>query len=153
MSQPKTNGHGRSDALPQSVAIESFPASRKIYVEGTRPDVRVPMREITLESTQTLNGVEENPPVVVYDTSGPWTDPSMTIDARKGLPALRDGWIEERGDTERLDGPSSGYGRERMIDPATASLRFEHIRAPRRARGDAAVTQIAYARRGVVTPE
>jgi phosphomethylpyrimidine synthase len=98
-------------------------------------------------------GAEPNPPVFVYDTSGPYTDPEARIDIRKGLPALRAPWIAERGDTEVLAGPTSGYGRERLADPKLAELRFDLHRAPRRARAGANVTQMHYARRGIVTPE
>jgi len=134
-------------------ATRPFPASRKIFVAGNRPDLRVGMREISLTPTPTSNGAEENPPITVYDTSGPYTDPRATIDLRKGLPALRGQWILERQDTEQLDGPSSEYGRERERDPKLANLRFEHIGKPRRARPGANVTQMHYARRGIVTPE
>src|SRR5690606_1607234 len=105
------------------------------------------------EDTPTLFGGEPNPPVTVYDTSGPYTDPDAHIDIRQGLAALRAGWIEERGDTETLDGPSSAFGRERLADPSLASLRFNLLRAPRRARAGANVTQMHYARRGIITPE
>ncbi len=130
-----------------------FPRSRKIYVEGRLPGVRVPMREIRQESTRTAQGEEENPPIYVYDTSGPYTDPEAVIDLRKGLPPLREPWIEARGDTERLEGPSSEYGRARQSDPELAHLRFEHLRTPRRAKPGANVTQMHYARQGIVTPE
>jgi phosphomethylpyrimidine synthase len=130
-----------------------FPASRKVFVEGSRPDIRVPMRELTLTPTHTSQGVEENPPVYVYDTSGPYTDPSARIDLLAGLPEVRTAWIRERGDTEPLDGPSSEFGRRRQNDPALAHLRFAHIRTPRRAKPGANVTQMHYARKGIITPE
>ena len=130
-----------------------FPASQKRYVVGSRSDIRVPMREVTLTPTRTSDGVEENPPVPVYDTSGPYTDPDAAIDLLKGLPDLRGRWIEERGDTELLDAPTSAFGRRRQGDPALAFLRFEHIRTPRRAKGGRTVTQMHYARQGIVTPE
>ncbi len=129
-----------------------FPASRKIHVDGPL-DVRVPMREISLSATRIADGLEPNPPVTVYDTSGPYTDPDARIDLAAGLPALREGWIEARGDTEQLRGPSSIYGRIRAADDATAKLRFAHIRPPRRAAAGGNVTQMHYARRGIVTPE
>jgi phosphomethylpyrimidine synthase len=134
-------------------AVSPFPRSRKVYVQGSRPDLRVPMREITLTDTPAAFGVERNPPVTVYDTSGPYTDPDVRIDLRTGLAPLRARWIEERADTEVLPGPSSGYGRVRAADPALAYLRFEHVRAPRRALPGRVVTQMHYARRGIVTPE
>ncbi len=130
-----------------------FPKSKKIYVEGSRPDIRVPMREISQDDTMTSGTPETNPPIYVYDTSGPYTDPEANIDLMAGLPALREKWIEERGDTEQLDGPTSEYGAERQNDPELASLRFEHIRKPRRARAGQNVSQMHYARKGIITPE
>ncbi len=141
-------------AAVDAAAIQPLPNSRKIYVEGSRPDIRVPMREIAQSDTATIGGGSEpNPPVWVYDTSGPYTDPDARIDIRRGLAPLRARWIDERGDTEPLDGPSSRYGRERLDDPKLAALRFDLARAPRRARAGANVTQMHYARRGLVTPE
>ena len=140
-------------AAVDEAAIAPLPNSRKVYVQGSRPDLRVPMREITQSATPDGMGAEPNPPVFVYDTSGPYTDPEARIDIRKGLPALRAPWIAERGDTEVLAGPTSGYGRERLADPKLAELRFDLHRAPRRARAGANVTQMHYARRGIVTPE
>ncbi len=135
-------------------AVPPFPGSRKIYVEGSRPDIRVPMREIMQSATPLQNGgTELNPPVAVYDTSGPYTDPSVSVNLRQGLPKLRSAWIEERGDTEQLEGLSSEYGRERASNPELASLRFEHIATPRKAKAGANVTQMHYARKGIITPE
>ncbi|MEW8188278.1 MAG: phosphomethylpyrimidine synthase ThiC [Candidatus Thiodiazotropha endolucinida] len=130
-----------------------FYKSRKIHVDGSRPDIRVPMREISQEATAASFGAEENPPIPVYDTSGPFTDPAHKIDLLNGMPDLRSGWIQERGDSELLDGPSSEYGRVRQNDPALAHLRFEHIHAPRRAKPGKNVTQMHYARQGIITPE
>ncbi|MEX0730134.1 MAG: phosphomethylpyrimidine synthase ThiC [Aquisalimonadaceae bacterium] len=130
-----------------------FPNSQRIYVEGSRPDLRVPMREIRQADTIGSLARESNPPITVYDTSGPYTDADYQVDLMRGLPRLRETWIEERGDTELLDGPSSAFGRERAEDAATAHLRFEHIRPPRRARAGANVTQMHYARQGIITPE
>jgi len=132
-----------------------FSNSKKIYVQGSRPDIRVPMREIAQSSTHSLDGavVEENPPITVYDTSGPFTDPAVTVDLMKGMPDVRSGWIEERNDTERLEGPTSDFGSTRQADPELAHLRFEHIRAPRRARAGQNVSQMHYARKGIITPE
>jgi len=130
-----------------------FPKSRKLYVEGSRPDLRVPVREICQDETLTSGQPETNPSIYVYDTSGPYTDPEAKIDLMAGLPALREKWIEERADTEMLDGPTSAYGRERQNDPELANLRFEHIRAPRRAKSGKNVTQMHYARQGIITPE
>ena len=142
----------KTAALSQEVT-RPFANSRKIHVEGSRPDIRVPMREVSQTPTRGSGGDEENPPIFVYDTSGPYTDPGVEIDLTRGMPDVRTAWIEERGDTEILDGPTSEYGRARQNDPALASLRFEHLRAPRRARAGANVTQMHYARRGIVTPE
>lgn len=138
-----------------------LPASRKVYIEGSRPDIKVPMREISLADTPVgsagANEGEHNPPFYVYDTSGVYTDPNVDIDLTKGLPKLREGWIAERGDTEQLDGLSSSYGQARARDISTANLRFAHIDKPRRAKnvdGKAGnVTQMYYARRGIITPE
>ncbi|MET0005888.1 MAG: phosphomethylpyrimidine synthase ThiC [Candidatus Thiodiazotropha sp.] len=130
-----------------------FYKSRKIHVDGSRPDIRVPMREISQDATAASFGEEENPPIPVYDTSGPFTDPAHKIDLLKGMPDLRSGWIQERGDSELLDGPSSEYGRVRQNDPALTHLRFEHIHAPRRAKPGKNVTQMHYARQGIITPE
>jgi phosphomethylpyrimidine synthase len=145
------------DALVDGAAVAPLPNSRKIHVEGSRPDIRVPMREIAQSDTSASMGAEKNPPLVVYDTSGPYTDPTAAIDIRRGLPALRAPWIEERGDTTPLEGLTSAYGRARLADPELAGLRFELHRKPRRAavvNGTGAnVTQMHYARRGLVTPE
>ncbi|WP_435100342.1 phosphomethylpyrimidine synthase ThiC [Arhodomonas sp. AD133] len=140
-------------AVLNSEVTRPFPGSRKIYVEGSRADIRVPMREIAQSDTPFQFGAEKNPALAVYDTSGPYTDPEAVIDLREGLPALRGPWIDQRGDTETLDGPSSAFGRERLDDPATGELRFGHIRAPRRAKAGANVTQMHYARQGIITPE
>ena len=130
-----------------------YQKSRKIHMQGSRPDIRVPMREISQDPTAASFGAEENPPIPVYDTSGPFTDPQQRVDLLQGMPDLRSVWIEERKDTEPLDGPSSEYGRRRQQDPQLSHLRFEHIRVPRRAKSGMNVTQMHYARRGIVTPE
>ncbi len=142
-----------TEARVDAAAIQPLPSSRKVYVEGSRPDIRVPMREIAQADTSASFGAEKNPPIYVYDASGPYTDPAVRIDIRAGLAPLRAQWIEERGDTELLDGPSSAYGRERLADPALAEMRFDLKRRPRRAKAGKAVTQMHYARRGIVTPE
>ena len=134
-------------------AVQPLPNSRKIYVAGSRPDVRVPMREITQSDTPASFGAEKNPPIFVYDTSGPYTDPQAKIDIRNGLAALRAKWIEERGDTEELAGPTSRYGVERLNDPKLAELRFNLKRKPRRAKAGMNVSQMHYAKKGIVTPE
>ncbi len=134
-------------------AVRPFPSSRKIYVQGSRSDIRVPMREITLSDTPASYGVEKNPPLTVYDTSGPYTDPEATIDVRKGLPRIRVTVIDERGDTDVLRDFTSEYGRRRTSDPEPTHLHFEHIYRPRRAKAGMNVTQMHYAKKGIVTPE
>lgn len=134
-------------------ATQPMPNSRKVYVTGSRPDIRVPMREISLADTRTDRGVEKNPPVLVYDTSGPYTDPAVNIDLRAGLADVRGAWIDERGDTEVLPGLSSEFGNARLSDPSLDHLRFAHLRTPRRARSGHNVTQMHYARKGIITPE
>ncbi len=141
------------DAHVDAAAIKPLPNSRKVYVEGSRPDIRVPMREISQADTPTGMGAEKNPPIYVYDCSGPYTDPAVKIDIRSGLPALREGWIAERGDTETLDKLSSEYGQQRLNDPGLAEMRFNLKRAPRRAKPGMNVTQMHYARKGIITPE
>ena len=142
----------RIDQLDTS-AQKYFPNSRKVYVEGSRPDLQVPMREITLTSTQTESGVEGNPPIRVYDSSGIYSDADCEIDLRAGLPSLRAPWILERGDSEQLKSPSSDFGNVRFSDAQTAHLRFEHIKNPLRAKSGENVTQLHYARQGIITPE
>jgi len=130
-----------------------IPGSRKIHVQGSRPDLKVPLREICQAQTPTLFGGEENPPITVYDTSGPYTDPDYKVDLVTGLPALRAAWIAERGDTEQLSDLSSSFGRQRAADPKLDAFRFPATHAPRRAKAGANVTQMHYARQGIVTPE
>jgi phosphomethylpyrimidine synthase len=136
-----------------SGSTKPLDGSKKIYVEGSRSDIQVPMREIYLEDTASSFGAEPNPPIPVYDTSGPYTDPNVQIDLLKGLADVRSNWIEERGDTEYLNGPTSDFGQQRQNDPSLANLRFEHIRTPRRALAGKNVTQMFYARQGIITPE
>ena len=134
-------------------SIQPFPRSQKIYVQGSRPDIRVPMREISLDVTPTAFGGEINAPVTVYDTSGPYTDPSVTIDVRQGLTDVRSAWIEDRGDTEKLPGLSSEFGQRRLNDAELSAMRFAHVRNPRRAKAGANVSQMHYAKKGIITPE
>jgi len=141
-----------ADAVSQ-VKIDPYPASEKIYVQGSRPDIQVPMRKITLSDTPAHFGAEKNPPLFVYDTSGVYTDPNVAVDLKKGLSSIRANWIQERGDTEALAGPTSVFGHQRLHDPATAHLRFEHIRKPRRAKAGMNVSQMHYAKKGIITPE
>ncbi|MNK34816.1 Phosphomethylpyrimidine synthase [compost metagenome] len=140
-------------ATVDEAAIAPLPNSRKIYVEGSRPDIRVPMREISQSDTEASFGGEKNPPIYVYDTSGPYTDPDVQIDIRSGLDTPRLPWIMERADTEELPGPTSDYGIARLADPKLAELRFNLHRKPRRAIAGKNVTQMHYARQGIITPE
>ncbi|MFZ2909727.1 MAG: phosphomethylpyrimidine synthase ThiC [Candidatus Desulfobacillus denitrificans] len=142
-----------ASAHVDAAAVKPLPQSRKVYVTGSRPDLRVPMREISQSDTPTAMGGEQNPSICVYDCSGPYTDPQAKIDIRKGLPALRQQWIEERNDSEELPQLSSAYGRSREADPALAAMRFDLKRMPRRAKEGMNVSQMHYARRGIVTPE
>jgi len=134
-------------AQVDNAAIQPLPNSRKVYVGP----LRVPMREVSQADTPTMLGGEKNPPVTVYDCSGPYTDPAAKIDIRSGLAPLRDPWIFQRGDVQVLEGPSSLYGKERLADPKLAELRLNLKRQPRR--GKSNVTQMHYARRGIITPE
>jgi phosphomethylpyrimidine synthase len=140
-------------ATVDEAAIQPLPNSRKVYVQGSRPDIQVPMREISQSDTPASFGAEKNPPIFVYDCSGPYTDPNVKIDIRSGLSPMRAKWIEERGDTEQLAGPTSEYGRERLNDPKLTELRFNLKRQPRRARAGMNVSQMHYARQGIITPE
>jgi len=149
----KTSHFLAETAQVDAAAIAPLPGSRKVYIEGSRQDIRVPFREISLSPTKTTGIDEENPPLLVYDTSGPYTDPEAINDLRKGLPALRRVWIEERDDTEFLTGPTSEYGNRRANDPTLAQLRFDLTRTPRRAKPGKNVTQLYYARQGIITPE
>ncbi|MCF7223237.1 phosphomethylpyrimidine synthase ThiC [Marilutibacter chinensis] len=142
----------QADKLSADV-VRPIPGSRKIHVEGSRTDLRVPMREIALQRTPTMFGGEDNAPLAVYDTSGPYTDPDAKIDLAAGLAPLRAQWIAERGDTAVLEGLSSEFGRRRENDPRLDAVRFGNRRPPRRALARANVTQMHYARRGIVTPE
>ena len=108
-----------NDAHVDEAAIKPLPNSRKVYIAGSRPDIRVPMREISQSDTDTAFGGEKNPPIYVYDCSGPYSDTQAKIDIRQGLPALRAQWIAERGDTDTLSGMSSDFGRTRAADPVS----------------------------------
>jgi phosphomethylpyrimidine synthase len=146
-----------SPASPRDVAPtvtrDPIPGSRKIRVTGAQPGVAVPMREVRLSPTRTSTGLEENPPVVLYDTSGPYTDPAVAIDLDRGLAPLREDWVRARGDVEPVSQPSSRFARERAGDPRAATLRFARIRPALRAQPGRRVTQMHYARRGEITPE
>ena len=131
----------------------SYPASAKRYFSGSRADVKVPYRELSLSETRHSERVEQNAPLPLYDTSGPYTDPEAGIDLARGLPAQRRAWIEDRRDTKRLDGLSSEYGRQRQNDLLTSHLRFPSTSKPVRALRGKNVTQMHYARKGIITPE
>ena len=153
MSKQEKSIHLSESAQVDQQSVQPLPNSRKVYVQGSRPDIRVPMREISLHDTPTDFGGEKNAPVLVYDTSGPYTDPEVIIDVRKGLGDVRSAWIDARGDTERLAGLSSNFGQQRLSDAELTKLRFAHVRNPRRAKTGANVTQMHYARQGIITAE
>lgn len=146
----------KAEQLPtdKSISTTPFPNSKKIYVKGEIHDIQVAMREITLSETKAHGkAVVKNEPVVVYDTSGPYTDPNITIDVIKGLPRLREKWILERGDVEQLTDISSEYGHERLMKSDIDHLRFQHIKKPLRAKAGMNVSQMYYAKKGIITPE
>ena len=141
--------------MESTISRSPFPNSKKISVRGKLyPEVNVFMREIELNDTKIHGGgIEKNMPITVYDTSGPYTDPSVDIDIKKGLPRLRESWIMRRGDLERLFELSSNYGSERMEDSSLDALRFEHIKMPLKAKEGRNITQMHYARKGIITAE
>jgi phosphomethylpyrimidine synthase len=139
----KTKRFSREAVSAARITCEPFPGSRKIYIEGSR-GLRVPMREIALSDGRSF---------LVYDTSGPYTDPAGKVRIHEGLPRIREPWVIARGDTEELPNCSSAFGRRRLADPALDSIRFPVIHRPRRARSGANVTQMHLARRGEITPE
>jgi phosphomethylpyrimidine synthase len=140
-------------AIVDTAAVAPLPNSRKVYIQGSRPDIRVPMREISQADTPASFGFEQNPAIYVYDTSGPYTDPDISIDIRSGLGPVCSSWIAERNDTDELSSPSSAYGATRLRDLKYAELRFNLMRLPRRAKEGKNVSQMHYARQGIVTPE
>jgi phosphomethylpyrimidine synthase len=153
MPTTETNGTQRHRVRGNGASASQL-GSRKVYVLGSTPEMRIPMREVTLTPTRTPTGqMEVNPPLRLYDTSGPYTDPTFTPNLRQGLPPLRLGWILGRGDSEELAEPSSAYRKQREADPTLDSLRFPSPRKPRRAQSGQRVTQMHYARRGEITPE
>lgn len=156
-TSPNSSDLGNSH-IPGSTAeltTQPLPASTKVFIKGTQPGVAVPMREITMTALKNGNGPSgiHCPSILVYDTTGPYTDPSVHIDIRRGLHSLRRDWIISRGDVEELPAVTSEYGRLRAQDPALQSLRFEHIQKPLRAKAGRNVTQLHYARKGIITPE
>lgn len=146
----------KKDKMPNQEVISQKPitGSRKIHVKGSIHDIKVAMREIVLSPTKHSNGkIEVNHPVTVYDASGPYTDSSIDIDIKKGLPRLREQWILDRKDVEQLSDISSEYGAERKNDKSLDVLRFEHIKNPLRAKKGSNVSQMHYAKKGIITPE
>ncbi len=147
------NQYLSESARVDGAAVQPLPQSRKVYVQGSRPDLRVPFRAIQLSPTPSALGGEDNAEEWVYDTSGPYTDPAVSIDLRRGLPALRQPWLEARQDSEVLTQLSSAYGRRREQDPQLEALRFTRAQPVRRAHPGGNVSQLHYARRGIITAE
>jgi len=143
----------RYTAAADSASLKPLPNSRKIYITGSREDIRVPFRAISQSETPASFGTEHNPDIVVYDTSGPYTDPKATIDIRQGLAPLRAAWIQERHDVEELTAPSSAFTQQKQRDIQVENIRFNLKRKPLRAQTDKNVTQLHYARQGMITPE
>ena len=148
----------QAQAFLQNLSEQHFPNSEKIYLEGKLHPINVSMREVSLAdsfvgSTEEDPILEPNEPIVVYDTSGPYTDPSVTIDVHKGLPKLRQAWVEDRNDTEELAGATSGYSQQRLADDGLDHIRFENLPKVKRAKEGRNVTQMHYARQGIITPE
>lgn len=159
MSQPnRREKRAQAHAFISSLSGQPFPNSQKIYVEGSDPSIRVPMRQISVSDTF-AGGTKEDPifeknePVNVYDTSGPYTDPEVVIDVHKGLPRIREQWIDARNDTEALDSVTSHYSQKRLADDGLDHIRFEHLPKVRRAKAGKNVSQMHYARQGIITPE
>ncbi|MCH2056533.1 MAG: phosphomethylpyrimidine synthase ThiC [Thalassotalea sp.] len=148
----------QAQAFINNVSGQSYPNSNKIYVPGKLHDIQVAMREITVSDTF-VGGTEQNPifepnePVRVYDSSGVYTDPEVTIDVHQGLPKQRADWIAQRNDTEQLDGATSGYSQQRLADDGLDHIRFDNLPKVRRAKAGQNVTQLHYARQGIITPE
>ena len=134
-------------------ALKPFTNSRKVYVQGSTPDIQVPFREISISDTPSEFGAEKNAPILVYDTSGPYTDSKYDINIQNGLPPLRTKWIEDRKDTEQLDGPTSIFGQQRKTDPDLEKMRFNLLRKPKKAIQGKNVSQMHYAKKGIITPE
>jgi phosphomethylpyrimidine synthase len=140
--------------MAHNITRSPFPNSKKIYVEGKIHPINVAMREIELSPTKLSNGtLEHNPPVTVYDTSGPYTDENSEINIEKGLPRIREQWILDRNDVEILDGITSEYGKVRLADSKLDELRFSYNHKPKVAKAGKEVTQLYYAKQGIITPE
>ncbi|WP_238485003.1 phosphomethylpyrimidine synthase ThiC [Rahnella rivi] len=162
ISEKKPSGRREQRAQAQSfidsLQGEAFPNSRRIYLQGSRADLRVPMREIQLSPTLTGGGkdnpkYEENEAIPVYETAGPYGDPEASIDVHAGLAKCRASWIADRADTEELPQVSSGFTQQRLADDGLDHLRFELLPRPRKAMSGKNVTQLHYARKGIITPE
>ena len=142
-----------------NINLRAYPGSEKVYLKGERyPELRVAMRQVNLTPTVTVDAdgnrtIEENAPVMVYDTSGPYTDPDIKIDINNGLPRMRESWIERRDDLELLPSITSEYGLAREADRSLDFIRFANRHLPRRAKPGRAITQMALARQGIITPE
>ena len=152
MSVSKLDIIAKTSELSEEVT-KPFPRSKKIFVQGSLHDIQVGMREVECSDTPTSFGAEQNPAIPIYDTSGPLTDPNVKVDLTKGLPAIRKSWIDARADTETLTAPSSQYGRARARDPQTEHMRFAVKCAPRKALAGRNVSQMHYAKKGIITPE
>ncbi len=155
---PSAGGDGAPSIHDRTVALaaemtRALPGSAKVFIEGSRDDIRVPMRRVDQSETSGRFGDEHNPSVYLYDTSGPYTDPRVKVDVRQGVEPGRQNWIEERRDTDVVDEATSEYGRERLRDASLDHMRFEHLRKARCAKDGRRVTQMHYARKGVITPE
>ncbi|WP_336701426.1 phosphomethylpyrimidine synthase ThiC [Pantoea dispersa] len=161
MSDAKTSRReqrAQAQKFIDSLQGTAFPNSKRIWISGSRADIRVPMREIQLSPTHTGGSKDhpqyaENEPVPVYDTAGAYGDPHATINVHQGLAKLRAGWIAERNDSETISALSSSYSQQRLADDGLDHLRFEHLPLPRRAKAGRRVTQLHYARQGIITPE
>ncbi len=158
MSSSRKQARMQAKQFIESLSVQPYPNSNKVYAQGSRPDIRVPMREIQL-SDSLIGGTKHNPifspndPIQVYDSSGAYTDPAHEVNLYQGLPKLRQQWIEERGDTENLAEMSSVYSKQRLDDETLDGLRYGHFPSVRRAKTGQCVTQLYYARQGVITPE
>lgn len=155
MAVPESKRAVFSEGIPSGITREPFPNSRKIYVQGSDPAIRVAMREVQLSPTvnKATGQSEPNPAVLVYDTSGPYTDPETALDVHAGVPPLRAAWIARRDDLEELPEPSSEYVRRRMSDPDLEEVCFPNPRRPLRAKPGRRITQMYYAKQGIITPE
>ncbi|STD14104.1 Phosphomethylpyrimidine synthase [Chryseobacterium carnipullorum] len=140
--------------MAHPITCSPFPNARKIYVEGKIHPISVAMREIHLSPTRLTNGtMEENAPVTIYDTSGPYTDENASIDIMKGLPRIREQWILDRKDVDILNGITSEYGKARLADSRLDELRFGYDHKPKVAKDGLEITQLYYAKQGIITPE